>query len=89
MRVRKTEKQLKEVDVVIENYTTCDKCNAVVKNNYSDAFDFDFRLKTGYQYYNSGGGECTEIDLCEPCSEQLVQLMNENGFKTRTEEWDN
>jgi hypothetical protein len=88
MRVRKTEKQLKEVDVVVEDYETCDKCGCVIKLDHDDAFDFDFRLKTGYQYYDSGSGEYTEIDLCEPCSKQLVQLMNENGFKTRTEEWD-
>ena len=38
MQVIKKEKQMKEVDVTIESYTLCDKCNEKIKTGSSDAF---------------------------------------------------
>jgi len=88
MEVLKKEKQLKEVDVVIESYTLCDKCGEKVKCDYGDAFDFTFEHKTGSAYSDGGYGETEELDLCPSCAKDAVKLLTDNGFRVTKKEWD-
>lgn len=88
MRVRKTAHKLKKVEVVLEDYTVCDKCNQRIKPENNDAFDFNFSLKTGYSYPIGGGGEIQELDVCPTCANELVELLKANGFKVSSTDWD-
>lgn len=88
MQVIKKEKQLKEVDVTIESYTLCDKCNQKVSTGSYDAFDFTFEHKTGYSYPDGGSGETDTMDLCPKCAKELVEMLKNNGYRINTEEWD-
>jgi hypothetical protein len=88
MEVLKKEKQLKEIDVVIESYTLCDKCNEKVRTGSYDVFDFTFEHKTGTAYPEGGNGETDKMDLCHKCAKYAVQLLRDNGYRVTTEEWD-
>ena len=44
-KVIKKEKQMKEVDVTIESYSLCDKCNEKIKTGSYDAFECEFYKK--------------------------------------------
>jgi len=87
MEVKKTKKELKEVEVIVENYYTCDKCGVKIEDKYGDAFEFDFELKEGCSYPDGGGGEKQLLDLCKDCAWDAVNLLKENGFKVREEDW--
>ena len=41
MYVKKTEKQIKEVEVTTESYSLCDKCNEKIQTGSNDAFEFE------------------------------------------------
>lgn len=84
--MRKYENQTIETRVEIS--CTCDKCGEEIKTDYYDAFDFDFKLKTGFSYPEGGSGEKIILDLCKECAKMLVSFLQDNGFKTRTEDWD-
>lgn len=87
MRVIRTEKQLKEVEVVTENYYQCDKCNNRIKSRIYDAFSFDFEYVTGDSYPDGGSGERTTLDLCANCAEDLMELLKTNGYRLNKSEW--
>ena len=58
MQVIRNEKQMKEVEVTIENYNLCDKCNEKIETEDSyDAFECEFIHKTGSSYPEGGSGE--------------------------------
>ena len=88
MKVKKTEKQIKEVDVVVDNYTLCDKCHQRIKQVHGDAFDFTFELKTGFATPSGGNGEAQEIDLCKNCALELVSNLKASGYMVNETEWD-
>lgn len=88
MQVKKTEKQTKEVNVVVESYTLCDKCNEKIVKDAYDAFDFTFEHKTGTSYPEGGSGEQDEMDLCDKCSKELVEFLRAKGYRITTKEWD-
>jgi hypothetical protein len=88
MNVKKIEKQVKEVDVVVENYTLCDKCNERIYQELHDAFDFELSLKTGSAFSDSGYGERQEIDLCRKCANELISNLKSDGYRVNESEWD-
>lgn len=57
MYVKKTEKQIKEVEVTTESYSLCDKCNEKIQTGIYDAFEFELEYKTGASYPESGSGD--------------------------------
>jgi len=88
MRIRKTEKQVKEVVVVIADYEVCDKCGKKIKkDDVHDAFEFDFKLKEGVQYPEGGSGDEEVMDLCQTCARELVEKLKEMGYGIRKEDW--
>jgi hypothetical protein len=91
MEIRIFEKQLKEVEVVKELYTQCDKCGKKVFDSTSggyDAFDFDLVIKTGSAYPEGGSGEKVKLDLCKNCIDDFMSLLESNGYKLNKSEWD-
>ena len=88
MEVKKTEKQIKEVDVVTEHYHLCDKCNEIITCGSYNAFKFEFRHRTGDSYPEGGSGEEDSLDLCQDCAESFIQMLKDNGYRVTTKEWD-
>ncbi len=88
MKVIKKEKQLKEVDVTIEEYTACDKCNEKIETKRFDVFKCQFIHKTGEIYPEGGSGELEAMDLCQTCACILIDLLRENGYKVNSSDWD-
>lgn len=88
MYVKKVEKQIKEVDVVIESYDLCDKCDKKIEVGFGNAFDFSMTHKTGSSYPESGYGEKEEIDLCQDCAEDLMETLKEMGYRINKSDWD-
>jgi hypothetical protein len=88
MKVLKKEKRMMEVDVTIENYFLCDKCNQKIEHENYNAFECNFIHKTGSNYPSGGSGEKKEMDLCEECAVELVTLLRTNGYRVNDSEWD-
>gem|GEM_PF-4012010 len=89
MQVIRKEKQMKEVEVTIENFNLCDKCNEKIETEYNyDAFECEFIHKTGSSYPEGGSGEKQEMELCQKCAVALVALLRQNGYRVNDSEWD-
>ena len=88
MKVVKKEKQMKEVEVTIESYTLCDKCNEKIKTGSYDSFKCEFTHKTGSSCPEGGSGELQELQLCQKCAVECVKLIRENGYRVTDSEWD-
>jgi uncharacterized protein with PIN domain len=88
MQVTKTETQLREVEVTIERYTLCDKCNTKIRLVNYDAFKCEFTHKTGDAFLDSGGGDLQQMELCPKCAVELVSLLRENGYRINDSEWE-
>lgn len=89
MQVIKKEKQMKEIDVTIEDYSLCDKCNEKIKKeHYYDAFKCELVHKTGSSYPEGGSGKKQEMELCQKCAVELVALLRSNGYRATDTEWD-
>lgn len=89
MNIIKTEKQIKEVDVVIENYNICDKCNnKIEKQDMFDSFKCEFIHETGESYPEGGSGEKQKMELCKKCVPELIQLLRDNGYRVTDSEWE-
>ena len=88
MRVVRTEKQMKEVEVTLEYYSLCDKCNCKIENDTYDAFECEIIHKTGNCYPESGDGEAQTVELCDKCAIELVELLKTNGYRITDSKWD-
>ena len=89
MIVIKKEKVVKEVEVITESYTLCDKCNNKIKLQDSyDSFECEFIHKTGSAYPEGGSGEKQEMEICQKCAAELVTLLRENGYRVADSNWD-
>lgn len=88
MYVKKTEKQVKEVEVTIESYNLCDKCNEKIETRGYDAFEFELKHRTGSSYPDAGFGEIEEMELCAKCAVTCIQLLRDNGYKIPKSDWD-
>jgi hypothetical protein len=86
MQIIKKEQRL--IDVVVENYTICDKCGNHIKTTIYDAFTFELEYKTGNSYPEGGNGEKHTLDLCQICAPIAITLLEKNGFKVQHSEWD-
>jgi len=88
MHVHKTEKQMKEVDVTIDSYDLCDKCNQKIETRGSSAFDFKLTFQTGSSYPEGGSGNTRSVDLCENCAHDLMRMLEREGYRVNFSEWD-
>ena len=89
MQVKRKEKQMKEVEVIIENYNLCDKCNEKIETEDNhDAFECEFIHKTGSNYLEGGSGKKQEMELCQKCAVELVTLLRQNGYRVTDSKWD-
>lgn len=88
MEVIKKEKQMKEVDVVVENYIECDKCHCKITTGCYDVFESNFTYKTGDSYPEGGSGDEHTMDFCKKCGIEAMELLKSNGFKVNSKEWD-
>jgi hypothetical protein len=88
MQVLKKKVCMQEVEVIVENYHLCDKCNKkITKQNY-DAFECDFTHKTGDSYPDGGSGDLQEMELCQQCAVELVELLKQNGYRVNDSKWE-
>jgi len=88
MYVKKTENHIKEIEVTTESYNLCDKCNEKIQNGSYDAFLFELEYNTGDSYPTSGSGEKKEMELCDRCADNCIQLLNDNGYRINKSKWD-
>lgn len=88
MQVIKTERRVQEVKVVVESYSLCDKCNEKIKTDNYDAFECEFTHKTGSSYPDGGSGSIQEMELCQKCAVEFVELLRQNGYRVTDSEWD-
>jgi hypothetical protein len=89
MRVLKKEKIMKEVVVTLEDYNLCDKCNCEIKkDDIYDAFECKVLHRTGEKYPEGWNGEKQEVELCQKCAVDLIELLRLNGYRITDSEWD-
>lgn len=88
MQILKKEKRMMEVDVTIENYFLCDKCNQKINHENYNAFDFQLKHRTGTNYPSGGAGDEISMDLCEACADEFIQLIRTNEYRTSESHWD-
>lgn len=88
MRVIKKETQIKEVEVVIEDYNTCDCCNKVIEHDAFDAFECSFTYRTGSRFPEGGSGEQWEMELCKKCAADLTEILVSLKYRVTHSEWD-
>ena len=88
MKVVKKEKKVKEVEVTVESYTLCDKCNERIKTGSYDYFECGFTYKTGSSYPEGGSGELQSMQLCPKCADECVELLRANGYRVTDSEWE-
>ena len=88
MEVTKKQIQVKEVEVIIESYHLCDKCNQKIITGDYDAFECYLSHKTGDSYPEGGSGELQEMELCKNCAVDLFSLLLDNGYRVTESEWD-
>ena len=81
MYVQKTENQIKEVEVITESYRLCDKCNKKIQVGGYDAFEFELEYITGTSYPEGGSGKKKEMELCDKCADDCIQLLKDNGYR--------
>lgn len=84
MQVIKKEKRL--IDVVVENYSICDKCGKEIKVQPYDAFEGIFEVTVGTSYPEGINAERHSLDLCQDCADIAIKLLSANGFKIQTKE---
>lgn len=88
MRIRTTEQQFKEVEVVKENYLECDKCRNKIKTKPFDGFSCELSVVTGDVYPEGNYTEEKTLDLCQECSDDLLILLQSSGYRINTIEND-
>lgn len=88
MNIYITKKVVKEVDVVMEDYTQCDKCGDKIEVDEYDVFECHLVHKSGERYPEGGNGEENTMDLCQKCTTDLMVLLYENGYNVNKGEWD-
>jgi hypothetical protein len=88
MKIIKKHKEMKEVEIVDEQYDQCDKCGKKINTPCFDAFEFELFVKTGEQFPECGHGSIDTLDLCKECSIKLVSLLRNKGYDVQSKEWD-
>ena len=88
MEIKKSHKVMKEVEVIDERYTQCDKCGDRIKIGGYDAFCCELEHKTGSSYPEGGSGDIDTLDLCQDCAKDLIKLLKENEYNVQSKEWD-
>ena len=84
MKVTNTKKVIKEVEVVTEKYTICDKCGKRIEEDIFDAFECNFTYVVGSCYPEGSCGEEKSMDICQECADDLVELLIDNGYNINT-----
>ena len=88
MKAQKTKRVMKEVEVVVEKYTICDKCGCKIETENFDAFECNFTYVVGSCYPEGGCGEEQSMDICQNCADDLVKLLIANGYNINTSDLD-
>lgn len=89
MNIVRREKQLKEIDVIVEDYNICDKCDKRIKKDSSwDVFNCEFVHKTGEVYPEGGSGEEQTMELCQDCAKEFITLLHTNGYRVNHSDWE-
>ena len=81
MEVIKKERQIKEVEVTVESYTLCDKCGEKIETGKYESFECEFTHKTGSCYPDGCNIEIQEMQLCQKCAVECVELLQKNGYR--------
>lgn len=86
MRIRKKEKQFKEVEITLEDYNECDKCKTRIYREPFSAFNCEVILTNGDSYPEYYDATHRTVDLCKSCAEDLMKLLETNGYRVNTQE---
>lgn len=66
----------------VVRHVVCDKCNGIIEDPSGfDYFDFELVISKGERFPESEDIETKDMDLCSKCSDELVTLLESNGFK--------
>ena len=74
-------KEKKEVEVIVEQYNTCDKCNKRIKYESFEDFDCSLTYRSGHSYPEGFFGKNYHMDICQDCADEFLELLKENGYK--------
>lgn len=88
MKVKKTQRLLKEVEEVTESYNECDKCKEKIKVGFFDRFNCTFNYQQGTVYPEGGSYEETSMDLCQKCGVELISVLESLGYRLSSEDVD-
>jgi hypothetical protein len=88
--MKKTQKMIKQVESENVLEIICDKCGKPIKSEMGSAYKSDWFMMTTGDYF---GSDCWQgmhrvMDLCEDCSNELIELLKKNGYNIRDEEFD-
>jgi hypothetical protein len=70
--------------------TTCDKCGNIILQSSHSVYDPSwFSMQKGQSFGEDGGdGKYYKLDLCELCTNNLIQLLRDNQYNVLEEDWD-
>ena len=89
MKITKTKKVVKEVEEVVDYYCQCDKCDSRIETTGCESFEFSLEYRRGVSFGTDGGeGKTSELELCQECAKDLMQLLTDNGYKIQTSDYD-
>jgi len=88
MRVETKQKQIKEVEVIIESLELCDKCNSTIKGDQYNAFKCNLTHTTGDIFPDGGSGEKQIMDICQDCAGELIILLRNSGYRVCDSDWE-
>jgi len=74
-----------ETERVKETHRYCDLCGTEIKLDNWDAFEFI--LREGHAYPESGSGTEQTVDLCPNCARKLFKYLREMGIRINEREW--
>lgn len=82
MKIETTETQTKAIEVVIDEYTLCDKCNQKIEVDEYDIFECTLSLRTGENIPDCPpSGELEEMHLCQKCSNEFMDVLKKIGYR--------
>lgn len=88
MNIKETKKVIKEVEEIVHNYEQCDKSKQKIKVSTFDAFECRLDINVGNRYPEGGNYVNTSMDLCQNCSQELIELLQINGYRLNEEDND-
>jgi len=83
--------ELKERKIVEKTLSEviCNKCGEKIFIEIYNVFDCNIlNIRTGDNYPEGGSGDEFTMELCENCTQDMMKLLQENGYHIEKGEWE-